>query len=72
MPGPGVPAPGGCLLLEGLLLGVCSQGVPAPGAGAWSRGVPDGDPPTATAAGGTHATEMHSCFTKFSKKLHEI
>ena len=30
--------------------------------GAWS-GVPGGDPPpTATAAGGTHPTGMHSCF----------
>ena len=37
--------------------GVCSGGVPAPG------GVPGGDPPgTATAAGGTHPTGMHSCF----------
>ena len=53
LPGPGgVPGPGG------LLLG----GVPGPG-GAWSRGA-GGDPPppgTATAAGGTHPTGMHSC-----------
>ena len=45
----GVSAPGGCLL---------PGGVPAPG------GVPGGDPPpprTATAAGGTHPTGMHSC-----------
>ena len=42
----------GCLVLEG----VCSGGS-AP------RGVPGGDPPpgTATAAGGTHPTGMHSC-----------
>ena len=60
MPGPG---------------GVCSQGGAwsrwgsAPGGAAWSRGVsapggmPGGDPPTATAAGGTHPTGMHSCFS---------
>ena len=30
------------------------------GGGAWSQGVPGGDPP-ATAAGGTHPTGMHSC-----------
>ena len=42
----GVPALGGCLL---------------PGGGACSGG-PGGDhPPTATAAGGTHPTGMHSC-----------
>ena len=43
---------GGCLLLGG--------GVPAPGGPA--QGVPGEDPPrTATAAGGTHPTGMHSC-----------
>ena len=38
--------------------------MPAPGGGAWSwRGVSGGDPPgTATAAGGTHPTAMHSCY----------
>ena len=60
VPGPkGVCSRGGCLVLGGGLLrgsalgGVCSQGVPG------------GDPPplTATAAGGTHPTGMHSCFT---------
>ena len=30
--------------------------------GAWSRGVPGGDTPLPTAAGGTHPTGMHSCF----------
>ena len=31
---------------------------------AWSGGVPGGDPPgTATGAGGTHPTGMHSCLT---------
>ena len=57
--------------------GVCLvRGVPGPGGGgllwggAWSGGclvmgrlgVPGGDPPMATAAGGTHPTGMHSCF----------
>ena len=53
----GCLVPGGCLLLGGgaapggyLLLGGPGLG----GAG--------GDPPTATAAGGTHPTGMHSCF----------
>ena len=47
----GMSAPGGCLLLGG----------------ACSRGVPGGDPPgTATAAGGTHPTGMHSC-SKYKK-----
>ena len=36
--------------------------VPGPG-GAWSRGVPGGDPLMATAAGGTHYTGMRSCFS---------
>ena len=70
----GVPAPGRCLLWGFACLGGClvlggacsggtfSGGVPAPG-GACSQGVPGGDPPsgTATAAGGTHPTGMHSC-----------
>ena len=65
---------------------VCPQrgGVPGPGGvwhgggflyswGFWSQGVPGGDPPppTATAAGGTHPTGMHSCLTKIYGKLHE-
>ena len=47
VPGLGVPGPGGACSWEG----ECSQGVPG------------GDPPhqTATAAGGTHPTGMHSC-----------
>ena len=50
----GVPCPRGCLLL-----GVCLL----PGAACSRRGVPGGDPPrTATAAGGTHSTGMHSCW----------
>ena len=71
VPGPGgVSAPGGdccglCLLPWGgerLLPGV---GCLAPG-GAWSWGVPGGDTPrTATAAGGTHPTGMHSCLLQF-------
>ena len=47
---------------------VFTGGVPAPGGvwsrgDAWSGGVPGGDPPsvTATVAGGTHPTGMHSC-----------
>ena len=65
----GVSAPGGCLLPG---RGVCSRGVcllpggvSAPRGGACSWGVPGGDPPppgTATAAGGTHPTGMHSCW----------
>ena len=58
-----------------MFTGVCLStgvGVPGPG-GVWSRGVsgprgclvpggPDGDPSRmATAVGGTHPTEMHSC-----------
>ena len=64
--------PGGVCSRRGLLLGVCSQGGCLLLGGTWSWGVPGGDPPTATAAGGTHPTGMHSCFTKFSEKLHEI
>ena len=63
--GGGGSGPGGCLLPRGGLVlggggsgpgGTCSWGV-------WSRGgVPGGDSPgTATAAGGTHPTGMHSC-----------
>ena len=37
------------------------KGVPALGGGACSGGVTGGDPPMATAAGGTHPTGMHSC-----------
>ena len=48
LPGGSGPGGGGCLLL---------------GEGVWSQAVPDGDTPpcTATAAGGTHPTGMHSC-----------
>ena len=72
----GVPAPGGCLLPGGclvqeggvwswrgclLLEGGCSGGCLLLG-GCLVWGVPGGDPPrTATAAGGTHPTGMHSC-----------
>ena len=62
----------GCLLLVGCLLlgGVWSQGSGPGGClvpgGVWSRGMPGGDPPgTATAAGGTHPTGMHSCLLNF-------
>ena len=48
---------GGCLV----------RGVSGPGGGVWSGGVPGGDPPgTATAAGGTHPTGMHSCLMVYS------
>ena len=47
--------PGGCFLPS-------SRGVLPWGGGALLLGGPDGDPPgTATAAGGTHPTGMHSC-----------
>ena len=63
---------GGCLLpggvvpvLEGFMLrGASSQGGPAPGR--WCLVLGGGlveTPPTATAAGGTYPTGMHSCFT---------
>ena len=49
----GVSAPGG----------VCSRGGLLRGEGGLLTGRPGGDPPgTATAAGGTHPTGMHSCF----------
>ena len=62
MPAPGGSAPGGGVALgrsalEGCLVGGSApRGVPGPG-GAWWR-----PPGTATAAGGTHPTGMHSCF----------
>ena len=85
--GPGVPGPGGYLVLGGtwswggLVPGGLVQGGCAPGGwgvwywgvsgsggclvlgGACSWGVPGGGPPrTATAAGGTYPTGMHSCY----------
>ena len=73
----GVPAPGGCACSQG----VWSQRVPAPG-GSSPRGrgcllsgglVPEGclveTPTTATAAGGTHPTGMHSCFCMRLSKI---
>ena len=66
----GVCSPGH-LVLGG---GVCSRGCLLPGGSApggllLPGGVPGGDPPrTATAAGGTYPTRMHSCFLlNFSK-----
>ena len=57
----GGSAPGGLVPRGDLLPG----GVPGLG-GLLLRGVPGEDPPgTATAAGGTHPTGMHSCFYKF-------
>ena len=48
----GVPSPGGAWSGEG----VSAPGGSAPEWGAWWR-----PPQTATAAGGTHPTGMHSC-----------
>ena len=57
----GVPGPGGAWSRGMPGLGGSAPGGPA------SRGVPGGDPPrTATAAGGTHLTGMHSCLYNFS------
>ena len=63
----GLPGPGGCLVLgvpQGRCLvlgGACCEGGLL--RGVW--GVPVGDPPgMATAAGGTHPTEMYSCMSK--------
>ena len=55
MCGPGVAwSREGCLVRGGLLR---KRGAWSGGGGAWWR-----PPPTATAAGGTHPTGMHSCF----------
>ena len=57
----GCLAPGGAWFRGGLVLGdacsggACCRGVPGPGGAWWSP------PRTATAAGGTHPTGMHSC-----------
>ena len=63
---PGGLLPGGCLVKGG----VCSGGgvpglggVPGPGGvGSGPRGVLDGPPGTATAAGSMHPIGMHFCF----------
>ena len=63
----GLPAPGGVPARGG--------GVPAPGgSGRGWDGVPGGDPlRTATAAGGTHPTGMHSClFLNFHLRCKSI
>ena len=62
----GVPDPRGCLVRGVLLGGVYVLGGPGQGGsalgGAWSQGGAWWRPPgTATAAGGTHPTGMHSC-----------
>ena len=64
----GVPGPeGGCLILGG----VWSRGGSGPGGCLVPEGgVAGGDPPTATAAGGTHPTGMHSCDVVVLLKLH--
>ena len=53
---------GWCLVLGG---GACSRGV-------WSRECLVETPRTATAAGGTHPTAMHSCFHAVFAKLSKI
>ena len=57
--------PGGCMVPGGWSRGgVCMVwGVHGPG------GVHGGDPPTATAAGGTHPTGIHSCFICLFERL---
>ena len=66
----GVPAPGGLVPRGACSRGVWSGGVPGPGeVPAWGGGlVWEGclveTPRTATAAGGTHPTGMHSCLVK--------
>ena len=60
MPGPGGPAPRG--VCSG---GVWSRGVCSGGEGAWWR-----PPRTATAAGGTHPTGMHSCLSNIVEDQH--
>ena len=65
-PGGGVSAPSGGCLLPG---GVCLRGGvggSAPGGCAWWRS------PTATAAGGTHPTGMHSCCFCKAKKYADV
>ena len=66
----GLHGPGGCMVPRGHGPGEVHGpgGVHGRGGawcqeGAWSWGVvPGEDLPTATAAGGTHSTGMHSCF----------
>ena len=57
-----MPAPGGVCLLRGGLVpgGVHAQGGACFGGVLLAEGVPT-SPRTATAAGGTHPTGMHSC-----------
>ena len=46
--------------------------MPAPGGGVPAPGMPGGDPPqTATAAGGTHPTGMHSCLGLIFYRAHD-
>ena len=42
--------------------------MPGPG-GSAPGGVPGGDPRMATAAGGTHPTGMHSCFSESAQRF---
>ena len=61
-----MPCRRGCACSRGVPgRGVCSRGVPGPGGcmvqGVSAPGGPVETPRTATAAGGTHPTGMHSC-----------
>ena len=63
MPGLGCLVRGGAWSRGGLS---GPRGVPGPG------GSPGGDPPgTATAAGGTHPTGMHSCWNKLLLTIYQ-
>ena len=63
----GVPGPGG---RGAWSRGVWSRGVPGL-VGSGPRGVPGGDPPMATAAGGMHPTGMYSCLAIFLARTYE-
>ena len=62
---------GGCLVPGGLVLGGSRPGVmPGPGGVPGPRGCPGGETPqTATVAGGTHPTGMHSSFRRFFRDI---
>ena len=80
MPGLGVPGPGGSLFPGGPALeGGLGQGGACSGGGVWSQGGACSvggacsmggawwrPPRTATAAGSTHPTGMHSCLMKYT------
>ena len=61
MPGPGGMSGQGGIWSRGV---PARGGVPALGGSGPGEGLVETPPPTATAAGGTHPTGMHSCFAK--------